>query len=150
MLQEPHASASRGAVAALQVMVGAFTPLALISISGVAIYAAPLLLPLLWITANASRGTGRWYFTVLGSLLAALSTWAISSGLVPNLQLPLPILVAAATATLFVKTWHRDLPIRTITLILLALGALGVAGIGALAQGGGTTTREVTFERGNK
>lgn len=148
-VEEAHSGGSRGPVAALQVVVGAFTPLALISIGGVAIYAAPVLLPLLWITANACRGAGRWYFTVLASLVAALSAWAISWGLAPSLQVPLPIAAAAATGTVFVKTWHRDLPIRTIALTLLALAALGLAGIGALAAGGDTSTREVEFEGGH-
>lgn len=138
---------ARPAVVALQVLVGTVTPLALSSIGGLGIYAAPVLLPLLWIAANACRGAGRWYFTILGSLVAALSGWAISWSLVPNLQLVLPIIAAAAVIVLFVRTWHRDLPLGITLITLVALAAFGLAGIGALAIGEQTTSREVTFER---
>jgi hypothetical protein len=84
----PESASLRLAVAALQVVLGSFTPLALISIGGVGIYAAPVLLPLLWITANASRGAGRWYLTVLASLVAAETAWAISWSLVPPSSFP--------------------------------------------------------------
>jgi hypothetical protein len=67
----------------------------------------------------------------------------------PPLQLPLPIIATAATATLFVRTWQRDLPSRTAALIVIAFGLLGLSGIGALARGGETTTREVSFKRSN-
>lgn len=149
--QQTHSHGSRGAVTALQVLVGAFTPLALISIGGVGIYAAPILLPLLWVAANACRSSSRWYFTVLGALLAALSAWAIAWGIAPGLQLLLPLLAATAVVVLFINTWHRDLPLARVTIVLFTLGALGLAGIGSLAAGGeATTTREVTFERGPK
>jgi hypothetical protein len=111
VLREQDRRSSNLAVAALQVVLGAFTPLALISIGGVGIYSAPLLLPLLWITANACRGGGRWYFTVLAALLAAESAWAISWSLWPSLQLFLPLLAAIAIIVLFIKSWHRDLPL---------------------------------------
>lgn len=147
-LQATHTNGSRGAIAALQVLVGVSTPLALISIGGLGIYAAPILLPLLWITANACRGSGRWYFTVLGALLAALSTWAIAWGIAPGLQLLLPLVAATAVVVLFIKTWHRDLALTNIAIVLFALGALGLAGIGSLAAGDeATTTREVNIER---
>jgi hypothetical protein len=55
-VKEAHSNGSRAAVVALQVIFGAFTPLALISVGGVGIYAAPLLLPLLWISANGAGG----------------------------------------------------------------------------------------------
>jgi hypothetical protein len=142
-------SGQRLAVTALQVLLAAFTPLALISIGGFGIYAAPVLLPLLWIAANASLGSGRWYFIVLAALVAAETAWAISWSLVPSLQLALPILAAMATVFLFVKTWHRDLPIQTAALVLVALGAFGLAGIGSLAVGGDNHTRG-TFERINR
>lgn len=144
---EGDPTGSRSAVAALQVLVGIVTPVALTSIGGLGIYAAPVLLPLLWISANACRGAGRWYFTILASLVAALSAWAVSWTLVPNLQLLLPMISAAVIVVLFVKTWHQDLPLRITLLTLLALGAFGLAGIGVLAAGGDTTTREANFER---
>lgn len=139
---------SRLAVVALQIIVGAFTPLALSSLGGLGIYSAPLLLPLLWITANACRGGGRWYFTVLAALTAAETAWAIAWGLVPSLQLVLPLLAATATVILFVKTWQQHLPPARTAIVLLALSASGLAGIAALATGGESiTSREVTFDR---
>lgn len=148
-LQESSSDVSRAA-GGLQVVVGVFTPLALTSIGGLGIYAAPVLLPLLWISTNACRGGGRWYFIVLGSLLAGLSAWSIAWGLAPSLQAALPLVGATAVAVLFVKTWHRNLPMRTIALTLLVLGALGVAGIAAVGLGGRTTAREVNFERSDR
>lgn len=133
---------ARLAVGALQVLVGAFTPLALVSIAGVGIYAAPVLLPLLWVTANACRGGGRWYFTILAALVAAEAAWAISWSLMPDLQLPLPLVAAAATGYVFVKTWHKQMRAGTTLVLLFALGAFGLAGIGALA-GADTTSREI-------
>lgn len=147
---EPHQPGSRLAAVALQILLGAFTPLALISIGGVGIYAAPLLLPLLWITANACRRGGRWYFTVLAALTAAETAWAISWSLLPALQVLLPLLAATATVILFVKTWRQQLPFARTAIVLLALGAFGLAGIASLANGGESlTTREITFDRGS-
>lgn len=130
-------------VAAFQVLVGAFTPLALLSLGGLGIYTAPILLPLLWITANACRGSGRWYYTVLAALLAAQSAWAIAWAIAPGLQLILPLIAATATVILFLKTWHRDLPLARTAITLLALGAFGLAGIGALAADTASTSREI-------
>jgi hypothetical protein len=109
---------------------------------GLGIYTAPVLLPLLWITANACRGAGRWYFTVLATLLASETAWAISWGLMPNLQALLPIVVAATTVVLFVKTWHKNSSVPRVALTLLALGAFGLVGIGAMGIGGETVTQE--------
>jgi hypothetical protein len=68
----------------------------------------------------------------------------------PSLQLLLPLVAATGTVFLFIKTWHRQLPLARTAIILFALGALGLAGIGSLAAGGESrTTREVTFERGS-
>lgn len=141
-------SASR-AVGVLQVVLGTVTPLALISIGGLGIYGAPILLPLLWITANASRGAGRWYFTALAALVAVETAWAISWSLAPTLQLPVPIIAAAATAVLFVKTSRLALSIRTTLVIVALLGLLGLAGIAALAGNEETRMREVEFDRSN-
>ncbi len=145
---KPEQRGSRLAAAALQLTVGLFTPLALVSIGGLGIYAAPLLLPLLWVSSNACRSGGRWYFIALASLLAAESTWAISWTLLPALQLLLPLTAAATTAVLFIKTWHRALPRARTALVLVALAALGFGGIAALAADGeARSTRETTFDR---
>ena len=128
-------SGSRRAVAALQLLVGALAPLALVSIGGVGIYGAPLLLPLLWITANACRSRGRWYFTVLAGLAAAESAWAASWTFFPDLQLFLPVVLATATVVVFVKSWHCSLSSSRTVVVFFALGALGLAGIGSLAVG---------------
>ena len=134
---------SRLAVAALQILLGVFTPLALISIGGVGIYSAPFLLPLLWVVANASERAGRILFTVLGALVAAESAWAISWALVPATQLILPIGAGIGVAALFTRTAGGELPLRTALLTLLVLAAVGTAGVATMATEVGMTSETV-------
>jgi hypothetical protein len=144
---EENSGGSRAAIVTLQVLVGTIAPLALTSVGGLGIYAAPVLLPLLWICANACRGGGRWYFTVLGSLVAALSAWALAWGIAPDLQLVLPLIAATAIVLLFVKTWKRDLPAARVAITVLALAAFGAAGVGSLAADTASTSRQVESQR---
>jgi len=131
----------------LQVVVGVATPLALTSIGGLGIYAAPVLLPLLWITAAASGRVGRWYFTILAALLVGEVTWAITWSLAPALQLVGPIAAMVLTPILFFRTFRDSLDFRASVLVVAILGLVGLSGIASLTVGSSTTSREVSFER---
>ena len=139
---------TRGATIVLQVVLGVFTPLALISVGGLGIFTAPLLLPLLWVIARQSRGGGRWYFTFLAALVAAESGWAFAWSVAPALQLPLPIAFAAATSWIFVHTSAKgDLKEDTTALVIVALLIIGGLGVAGAALYDGEVTREVRMEK---
>lgn len=143
---DEHGRAARLAAAALQVVLGVFTPLALLSLAGVGVYAAPALLPLLWIAARAGRSIVRWYLTALAALVAGEVVWAITWSLAPSLQ---PVAVAAIAATFagFTLGFKKSLDARTSVLVLVVLGVVGLAGVGALAGGGSTVSeRSVRIE----
>ena len=144
--QRGQGSGSRVGLAALQIVLGALTPLLLLSIGGAGIYAAPALLPLLWVTAHASRGGLRVYLTVLAALTAAETIWAFAWSLIPSLQAILPLSAVVATGFLFAKTCGRALPSRVVALLLVALAGLGATGPIGLADGESTTTREMEAE----
>lgn len=131
----------RLAAVALQVLLGAFTPAAILSIGGVGVYSAPALLPLLWIAAYVSGTVGRVYFTILGALLAAEVSWALAWSFFSAFQLPIVILGAAVTALTFVTTTRRLVPTSTRAVTLFALAALGLAGLLGIAGEAGSVRK---------
>jgi hypothetical protein len=138
---------ARAALVALQLIVGAFTPLALTSIGGLGIYSAPLLLPLVWITAFLSGTGGRIYFTFLALLLIGEVMWVVAWNLIPELELTLPLVAMAVTPFLFIVSFRRRLDAREVVVIAAVLSLIGLLGIASLAADAPQAEREIEVER---
>lgn len=145
-----HSTTLCRAVAALQIMLGIATPLALLSIGGAAIYGAAVLLPLLWITAGASGEVGRWYFTVLAALVAGEISWVVTWSLLPALQLLVPLIVMAAAPLAFRRTFSKPLKTYEYVVVVIVLALIGLAGVASLSAGSSTRIRETKFEQSTR
>lgn len=143
-----ESSASHWGTRALQLVLGLFTPLALVSIGGLGIYSGGVLLPLLWLAARAGRGFVRWYLTTLAALVAGEVTWAVAWVFVPDAQLVIPLLAIALTMIGFGISFRRALGASTVVVILVTFVALGASGALALAADPGVQRQRSTFEPG--
>lgn len=126
-----------------KVLSGIITPATFLSFGGLTIFLAPILLPFLWISTLYSRGIGRAYFTLLGTIVAALSWGAASYAFDPARGWVLATMGAIITLAIFLGFQPTTEKPARIAAVALALALVGIFGLlGTSGEGTGASFRK--------